>query len=90
MDAELDYDLTLEQWETLRALRIPPRERRALNHSAIEELIAEHVGFVQGVGWLTLEDLRWDESDGPQRGRLATHFRNSTVISLGAALMRQM
>ncbi|MDO5739663.1 MAG: xanthine dehydrogenase molybdopterin binding subunit [Ornithinimicrobium sp.] len=29
-------------------------------------------GFVQGSGWLTLEDLRWDESDGPQRGRLAT------------------
>ena len=23
-------------------------------------------GFVQGAGWLTLEDLRWDESDGPQ------------------------
>ncbi len=22
-------------------------------------------GFVQGAGWLTLEDLRWDESDGP-------------------------
>ena len=29
-------------------------------------------GFVQGAGWLTLEDLRWDESDGPRRGRLAT------------------
>lgn len=29
-------------------------------------------GFVQGTGWLTLEDLRWDESDGPHRGRLAT------------------
>jgi xanthine dehydrogenase large subunit len=29
-------------------------------------------GFVQGVGWLTLEDLRWDESDGPGRGRLLT------------------
>ncbi|MDZ5621817.1 xanthine dehydrogenase molybdopterin binding subunit [Nocardioides sp. HM23] len=29
-------------------------------------------GFVQGVGWLTLEDLRWDVSDGPGRGRLAT------------------
>ena len=28
--------------------------------------------FVQGAGWLTLEDLRWDESDGPGRGRLAT------------------
>jgi xanthine dehydrogenase large subunit len=29
-------------------------------------------GFVQGAGWLTLEDLRWDTSDGPGRGRLAT------------------
>ncbi len=29
-------------------------------------------GFVQGAGWLTLEDLRWDDSDGPARGRLAT------------------
>ena len=29
-------------------------------------------GFVQGAGWLTLEDLRWDVSDGPGRGRLAT------------------
>jgi xanthine dehydrogenase large subunit len=29
-------------------------------------------GFVQGVGWLTLEDLRWDETDGEHRGRLTT------------------
>jgi xanthine dehydrogenase large subunit len=29
-------------------------------------------GFVQGAGWLTLEDLRWDEGDGATRGRLAT------------------
>jgi xanthine dehydrogenase large subunit len=29
-------------------------------------------GFVQGAGWLTLEDLRWDVSDGPNRGRLLT------------------
>jgi xanthine dehydrogenase large subunit len=29
-------------------------------------------GFVQGAGWLTLEDLRWDESDRPSRGRLTT------------------
>ncbi|HET8664705.1 MAG TPA: xanthine dehydrogenase molybdopterin binding subunit [Nocardioides sp.] len=29
-------------------------------------------GFVQGAGWLTLEDLRWDTSDGEQRGRLTT------------------
>ncbi|WP_019203065.1 xanthine dehydrogenase molybdopterin binding subunit [Tsukamurella sp. 1534] len=29
-------------------------------------------GFVQGAGWLTLEDLRWDTSDRPGRGRLLT------------------
>ncbi|GAA5534280.1 xanthine dehydrogenase molybdopterin binding subunit [Deinococcus aluminii] len=29
-------------------------------------------GFVQGAGWLTLEELRWDTSSGPNRGRLAT------------------
>ncbi|WP_424216856.1 xanthine dehydrogenase molybdopterin binding subunit (plasmid) [Streptomyces sp. BI20] len=29
-------------------------------------------GFVQGAGWLTLEDLRWDAGDGPARGRLLT------------------
>ena len=29
-------------------------------------------GYVQGAGWLTLEDLRWDTSDRPSRGRLAT------------------
>ncbi|MBL1082868.1 xanthine dehydrogenase molybdopterin binding subunit [Streptomyces actinomycinicus] len=29
-------------------------------------------GFVQGAGWLTLEDLRWDVGDGPHRGRLLT------------------
>ncbi len=27
---------------------------------------------MQGAGWLTLEDLRWDDSDGPFRGRLLT------------------
>ncbi|WP_199551014.1 xanthine dehydrogenase molybdopterin binding subunit [Streptomyces sp. N35] len=29
-------------------------------------------GFVQGAGWLTLEDMRWDATDGPGRGRLLT------------------
>src|SRR5579875_3425410 len=29
-------------------------------------------GFVQGAGWLTLEDLRWDTGDGPGRGRFLT------------------
>ncbi|GAB2706346.1 xanthine dehydrogenase molybdopterin binding subunit [Nocardia thraciensis] len=29
-------------------------------------------GFVQGAGWLTLEDPRWDTGDGPHRGRFLT------------------
>ncbi|TDC85037.1 xanthine dehydrogenase molybdopterin binding subunit [Micromonospora sp. KC606] len=29
-------------------------------------------GFVQGAGWLTLEDLRWDTGPGAARGRLHT------------------
>ncbi|MFH8688326.1 xanthine dehydrogenase molybdopterin binding subunit [Streptomyces anulatus] len=29
-------------------------------------------GFVQGAGWLTLEDMRWETGDGPGRGRLLT------------------
>jgi xanthine dehydrogenase large subunit len=29
-------------------------------------------GFVQGAGWLTLEDLRWDTGAGPRRGQLST------------------
>jgi xanthine dehydrogenase large subunit len=37
-------------------------------------------GFVQGVGWLTLEELTWDESDGPNRGRLATQAASTYKI----------
>lgn len=41
-------------------------------------------GFVQGAGWLTLEDLRWDESDGPARGRLTTQSASTYKLpSLG-------
>lgn len=37
-------------------------------------------GFVQGAGWLTLEDLRWDDSDKPSRGRLATQAASTYKI----------
>ena len=37
-------------------------------------------GFVQGMGWLALEDLRWDTSDGPHRGRLATQSASTYKI----------
>jgi xanthine dehydrogenase large subunit len=36
--------------------------------------------FVQGVGWLTLEELLWDESDGRHRGRLATQAASTYKI----------
>jgi len=39
MDAEIDYDLSLDQWRALRALRLPPRERRIVNHSVLARLI---------------------------------------------------
>jgi len=37
-------------------------------------------GFVQGAGWLTLEDLRWDTSDGPGRGRLLTQAASTYKV----------
>ncbi|MEO8906819.1 MAG: xanthine dehydrogenase molybdopterin binding subunit [Microbacteriaceae bacterium] len=37
-------------------------------------------GYVQGAGWLTLEDLRWDSSDGPTRGRLLTQSASTYKI----------
>jgi xanthine dehydrogenase large subunit len=37
-------------------------------------------GFVQGAGWLTLEDLRWDASDGPGRGRERIRGAASTAV----------
>ena len=40
MDTELDYDLTPDQWETLKALRGPARDRRSVNGSVIAQLVA--------------------------------------------------
>jgi hypothetical protein len=40
MNAELDYNLTPDQWEGLKALRVPAPERRGLNRFVLETLIA--------------------------------------------------
>jgi hypothetical protein len=40
MNAELDYDLTPEQWEALKALRLPATERRRTNAAVLAELVA--------------------------------------------------
>jgi len=39
MNAEFDYDLTPDQWETLKAIRVPAANGRALNRSIIEKLV---------------------------------------------------
>jgi hypothetical protein len=40
MNAEFDYDLTPDQWETLKALRAPAPRARALNRFVVETLVA--------------------------------------------------
>ncbi len=52
MNTELDYDLSPDQWEALKALRTGATQRRASNPFVIEQL--ETLGLV-AVG-----------SDGPQ------------------------
>ncbi len=40
MKLESDYDLTLNQWEALKALRPPAQKFRAVNRFVLESLIA--------------------------------------------------
>lgn len=46
MDTELDYDLTLDQWEALKALRIPATERRGLNRSMVDQFVALEIATI--------------------------------------------
>ena len=48
MNAEFDYDLTPDQWEALKALRLPAPERRALNR--FESLVALQLAAMTGEG----------------------------------------
>jgi xanthine dehydrogenase large subunit len=47
-------------------------------------------GFIQGVGWLTLEDLRWDESEGPSRGRLTTQSASTYKLPSFSELPQEL
>jgi hypothetical protein len=40
MNAEDDYDLTSDQWEALKAIRVPAPNARSLNRSVVEKLVA--------------------------------------------------
>jgi hypothetical protein len=46
MNAELDYDLTPDQWEVLKALRAPATERRAMNR-VLEALITLELATIR-------------------------------------------
>lgn len=39
MDAEINYDLSFDQWEMLKALRLPPHERRIASRSVLAQLM---------------------------------------------------
>jgi hypothetical protein len=40
MNAELDFDLTTAQWETLKALRLPTSKCHTLNRFTVDRLVA--------------------------------------------------
>lgn len=40
MNDEIDYNLTPNQWETLKTLRVPTSRLSALNQLVIEDLVA--------------------------------------------------
>ena len=54
MAAELDYDLTPDQWEALKAIRRPVSERRSLRVSAVQQLLQLHLADeIDGAPMLT-------------------------------------
>jgi hypothetical protein len=40
MNPEFDYDLTRDQWETLKRLRLPVADRGILDRRTVERLVA--------------------------------------------------
>jgi len=54
MNAEFDHELTHDQWETLKSLRLPARDRRPVNRFVVEQLIAlELAAVADGVPSIT-------------------------------------
>jgi hypothetical protein len=54
MNAELDYNLTPDQWETLKALRAPVSKLSTLNRLIIRDLVALHlVAMIENVAVIT-------------------------------------
>jgi hypothetical protein len=54
MAAELDYDLTPDQWEALKTIRRPVSERRSLRASAVQQLLELRLAqMIDGAPMLT-------------------------------------
>jgi hypothetical protein len=48
MDDEIDYDLTRDQWETLKKLRVPASRLSALNQIVLDDLLALGLAAMSG------------------------------------------
>jgi hypothetical protein len=48
MNAEFDYELTPNQWEILRALRVPTPNARSLNRFVVNHLVALQLVEISG------------------------------------------
>jgi hypothetical protein len=48
MIAELEYDLTPDQWDTLKSLRSTAFGRRALNQSVLQQLVGLRLAEFEG------------------------------------------
>jgi ribosomal protein S19E (S16A) len=54
MNAEFDHELTHDQWETLKSLRIPARGRRSVNRFIVDQLIALGLAaMTEGTAFIT-------------------------------------
>jgi len=73
MNAELDYDLTTDQWEALKALRVPAPERRGMNRFVVETLIV-----------LGLAAMRDNLPDITPKGRKVLVRGSSRLLDLAA------
>ncbi len=48
MDSEFDHELTSDQWEALKTLRLPASKRRTLNRFVVESLVALQLVAMNG------------------------------------------
>ena len=50
MNADINFDLTPSQWETLKALRTPAPEPRALDRVALRDLVGFELALITAKG----------------------------------------